>query len=1167
LQGDPADPTQAVAALLAGQPAASQILVIVDQFEEIFTVAQQGVAAFQTALLHLAQVPQCYVVLTVRADFYADLMASLLWSMVQAHRLEVVPLDESGLRQAIVRPAEALGVFVEPALVERLITDAAGEPGVLPLVQETLVLLWERLERRFLPLGAYHALVQAGSNSGPHSEQTGLQVAMARRADDALRSLSAEQHQIGRRVFLRLVQFGEGRADTRRQQPIDHLRAISDDPDQFDTTLHHLITRRLLTASGHEDGPTQKVDIAHEALISGWPTLHQWLVERREAEQIRRRLEAKANEWARLGRRNGGLLDDVELLEAERWLQSPDAADLGYDAALLEFIQASRSEQAEWLVHQRQVARFRRLSVSVIVLLIITALSIGLWSMQRSLSFARQQARLNTASRLAAQSQSELERYPQRSLLLSVEALSTTLSVHEPPVLAAQESMRKALASTSGYGLSGHSRHVQALAISNDNHLLVTGSWDGTARVWDLTAKDPLAARLLVLRGHEEMILAVAISSNNQQIVTASRDGTVRVWDLTAKDPSAPSREWRGHDGAILSMTISRDNRWLVTGSEDGTVRVWDLTAKDPLAAPSREWRGHDGAIVAVALSSDSQRIVTGGSDDIARVWNLTVKNSPSEPSLVWEGHEGSLWAVTISDHWLVTASRDGTARVWDLTVKNSPPLELRGHRGAIWAMTISRDNRWLVTGGIDGTARVWDLMVKNSPPLELRGHDGGISAVAISNDNRWLVAGASDGTARVWDFQIENTSAESILLQTNGLSPESITVQPITVSKDNHWVVTGGANGTVRMWDLTAKDPSAPSREWQGHDGAISAVAISNDNRWLVTGSEDGMARVWDLMVKDPLVAPSRELRRLKGSIRKAPITDRWLVTDGSDGTIQLWDLTAKDPLAAPLWEWQGHEGLVWEMTISRDNRLLVTVGIGGTARVWNLTTKDSSSEPSLVWEGHEGSLWAVAISDHWFVTGSEDGRAQAWNLMAKDPLVTPSLELQGHEGPIREATITDHWLVTASRDGTVRVWDLTAKGRAAPSLELRGHEGSIHEVAITDRWLVTGDSDGTAQMWDLKVKDPEAGPIMLQVGTTPIHKVVIGKDNRWLVTIGSDGPAQLWPLNPNDLRDLACHAAGRNLTRAEWTRYMPKDEPYRATCPNFPIEPVRQDETPTGA
>ena len=152
LDADPADPAAAAAHALAAQPDARRLLLVVDQCEELFTVAQGDTTAFQQALVRLAEVPDAHVVLTVRADFYDELMASPLWPAIQRNRAEIAPLDEAGLREAIHKPAEAVGVYVESALVERLAADAAGSPGVLPLVQETLVLLWEKLERRVLPL-------------------------------------------------------------------------------------------------------------------------------------------------------------------------------------------------------------------------------------------------------------------------------------------------------------------------------------------------------------------------------------------------------------------------------------------------------------------------------------------------------------------------------------------------------------------------------------------------------------------------------------------------------------------------------------------------------------------------------------------------------------------------------------------------------------------------------------------------------------------------------------------------------------------------------------------------------------------------------------------------------------------------------------------------------
>ena len=128
------------------------------------------------------------LVVTLRADFYPDLMQSVLWPPGEGERLEVAPLRGDALRAAITRPAADLGVTVEPDLVERLVADAADEPGSLPFLQEALVLLWEQVRGRSLCLADYTALGSGG--------RSGLAVALATRADATYNSLTAPQQAV-----------------------------------------------------------------------------------------------------------------------------------------------------------------------------------------------------------------------------------------------------------------------------------------------------------------------------------------------------------------------------------------------------------------------------------------------------------------------------------------------------------------------------------------------------------------------------------------------------------------------------------------------------------------------------------------------------------------------------------------------------------------------------------------------------------------------------------------------------------------------------------------------------------------------------------------------------------------------------------------------------------
>jgi len=335
LPGATDEPTGAITVILAADPPVQKLLVVVDQFEELFSQVRDAATreAFIGHVKALRSDPRCTLIMTMRADFYGDLMNSALWPIDKSEIIEVAALRGEALRQAIVNPAEATGVYIEDGLVERLLADAADEPGALPMLQESLVLLWSKMSGRLLTRASYNTLGRDG--------RSGLAVAMATKADATLAELPPDQQKMARRIFLRLIQFGEGRPDTRRQMGVDDLRAESDAPDEFDALLQRLIDNRLLTLSS-DQARGLRVDIAHEMLIIGWPASREWVEIRRQAEKTRRRLVAMAEEWVRLGRGESGLLDPAELAEADAWLKSQDAIDLGIDFEVNALVEVSR---------------------------------------------------------------------------------------------------------------------------------------------------------------------------------------------------------------------------------------------------------------------------------------------------------------------------------------------------------------------------------------------------------------------------------------------------------------------------------------------------------------------------------------------------------------------------------------------------------------------------------------------------------------------------------------------------------------------------------------------------------------------------------------------------------------------------------------------------------
>ena len=289
--------------------------------------------------------------------------------------------------------------------------------------------------------------------------------------------------------------------------------------------------------------------------------------------------------------------------------------------------------------------------------------------------------------------------------------------------------------------LTGHTDFINSVAISSDNKTVVTGSDDGTAKIWDINSGQGLHT----LTGHTKFINSVAISSDNTTVVTGSDDTTVKIWDIQTGQCLNTLTD---HADSIYSVAISPDNKTVITGSYDRTAKVWDIQTGKCL----RTLIDLSKLITSIAISSDSHTVVTSSWDRTAKIWDVSSGTS-FQPIT---GHTNSISSVAISSEStkVVTGSDDGTAKIWDI---NSGLClhTLTGHTYCINSVAISSDK--VVTGSRDGTAKIWDI--NSGQCLQtLTGHTEWIRSVAISSDSTKVVTGLVDGTAKIGDMTKFNT-------------------------------------------------------------------------------------------------------------------------------------------------------------------------------------------------------------------------------------------------------------------------------------------------------------------------------------------------------------------------------------------------------------------------
>jgi WD40 repeat protein len=580
-----------------------------------------------------------------------------------------------------------------------------------------------------------------------------------------------------------------------------------------------------------------------------------------------------------------------------------------------------------------------------------------------------------------------------------------------------------------------HPRPVDAAAFSPDGKLVVTGSDDRTAQLWDAATAQPIGPPL---RHGGEEVISVAFSPDGEIIFTGSQDGTARLWKAATGQPIGHTFR---HKGGVISVVFSPDGKTFRTGSEDGEARLWDAASGQPIGPPLQ----HQAKFWAVAFSPDGKTVLTGDNDGEARLWDAA-SGRPIGPPMRHEIHVRAV-AFSPDGKTIVTGGQDSTAQLWDAATGQPIGPPLKRHRDRVRAVAFSTDGKTVLTGSTDKTAQLWDAAT-GSPigrPLQ---HQGPVVAVAFSSDGTTMLTVSSDGTVKLWDARLYNPVTSVLEHPTwafyRAFSPDGRTILTVCgdepsregegaesmisevydtggildISLVSKRILTRTRDGVARLWNGATGQPIGPPLDVVA-TGDSRLVAFSPDGRTVLILSPDNKARFWDAASATPLGKPFPQPGQV-GHVTFSPNSKTFLTGHGT-GMVQMWDVATRGPLGEPI----PHPGSVDSLAFSPDGTSFLTGCEDGGARLWDVATQQPRIPPFL----HPNWVWSVDFSPDGktIVTGCDDAAARLWDAATGMPL-----------GPTLVSSKYSVMDVAFSRDGKGLFTESDAVRRLQITLEL---------------------------------------------------------------------------------------------------------------------------------
>jgi WD40 repeat protein len=1155
------------------QPPFPLPLLCLDQGEEFFFAEHEPQCDKLLQLVRGAiETGEALLLITIRSDAFGSIQNSQMLTGIDPIILSLRPVPPGEIAYVIRGPSEVLrrkagqkSPGFDAPVVERLQEEIIGENDALPL----LAFVLQRLVREHAntPLIGIKELEQTG----------GVAAAIEAAAEAALTDAGVDSERSRRLDVLRRLFIPHlARVDRESKLPRRRVAPQAELPADLGALTRALIARRLLVikrdakAEDSADSTEPTVEVAHEALLRRWPMLAELLQEDRDALVLLDGLLSAAADWKKasserkidfLAHRGSRLADSQSLgRQGSDWHRAISPAR-EYLIACTDRETEERNERTLALERRVKLQRYVQLgTVAATLFLALIALAAG-WQWRDAVR--ERNAALVTQSRFLADQANQRSEAGDASaaIALSLEALPSK-DGNRPESSEAQTSLLTALQQLREKNvLVGHTEQVWSAQFSGDSQTILTGSRDGTARLWDRRT-----GRQLYVFGEETPEgVRTSISPDGRTVATVVGFRNLSFWNAVTGLKIADTdghvsvdRTERRELAIINGSSFSPDSQRFVTSSQDRTARIWSSqTGKIVLILA-----GHTDLVGDAEFSADGLFVVTASEDRTARIWNAQTGKVVHTLS----GHEDSVYRAQFSrdGERVLTLSKDRTIRIWKAT--SGDLLFTLRHTQDIGSAQFDGSGKHVLTATSDGIVRIWDSSTGDLA-LSFGGltpHRAGVLA-RFSPDGERVITLSGDNIAHLW-----NSRTGELQASFSGHSGEICDVQ---FSPDGDEVATASYDRTSRIWGVKGLEEA---RIFSGHSGAITAAHFSHNGERLVTASEDGTAKIWDVE-SGAVVRTVTEGAEITSSSFSPD--DRYVLTAAPDANIRVWDVDKGNAIVTI----RSSNYSVGIAQFSPDGKK-IAASSGRIGHLWEVQT----GQTILTLEGHSADIDTVQFSadGRRLLTGSAwwDQTARLWDMQTGSQIATFKAYIPARNtillSPDGELVVTrrdaasghDRGAMWTGVQSGARVWDAnTAKAVAelvpvkrqtidcmafdavgkllaiafyneariwrtdnmSQIASLRGHDGKIRQIGFDaeGKRLVTSADDGSARIWDLN------GNSMARLPHEGISSAEFSPNGRLVVTASKDGTARIWRIYPSlqSLVEQAKAVAPRCLSVSE--------------------------------